>query len=371
MESTKINITLVLNLVTTGLEETETTKDTFMEEVQSYIVFKIGNFIHIYWYPVNIPVGWVGNTLSFLIMIKQNNRKMSTCIYMAAISINDNLMMCRAGHDYLISVVQIHKWHSLECKLSGFVALYALQNGTYLVVAMTIDKYIAIKWPHKAATYSTPPRAKIIAVAVYVCAFVYNIPHLFLSSVIGGHCVNFGISSEFSRIYSSFSFVLNAVIPFTMLIHMNFVIVKEVRKSRKMFRRNDEMTGGRGRGLDTRQKTMKSVENQVTIMLLLVTTLFLILLCPAYIRFIYLAFAQLDTPLAYARAMFIYQVTANLYISNSGINFFLYCISGQKFRNDLKEFLCCVGTQRKDQLHSTATGMSTTNTEIQRETYFD
>ena len=47
MESTKVNVTLVLNLVTTGLEEIETTKDTFVEEVQSYIIFKIGNFIHI------------------------------------------------------------------------------------------------------------------------------------------------------------------------------------------------------------------------------------------------------------------------------------------------------------------------------------
>ena len=365
MESANANTTLPLNLVTTGLEQTETTKDTFMEEVQSYIIFKIGNFIHIYWYPVNIPVGWVGNTLSFLIMIKQNNRKMSTCIYMAAISINDNLMMCMAGHEYLVSVVQIHKWHSLECKLSGFVALYALQNGTYLVVAMTIDKYIAIKWLHRAATYSTSPRAKIIAVAVYACAFVYNIPHLFLSSVIGGQCINFGISNVFSRVYSWFSFVLNAIILFTVLIHMNFVIVKEVRKSRKMF--NDEITGGRGQGLDSRQKTMKNVENQVTVMLLLVTTLFLILLCPAYIRFIYLAFARIDTPLEHATSRFLSQITALLYISNSGINFFLYCISGQKFRNDLKEFLCCVGTQRKDQLHSTATGMSIVNTDVQHE----
>ena len=277
---------------------------------------------------------------------------------MAAISINYNLMMCMAAHEYLVSIVQIHKWHSLECKLSGFVALYcdlyALQNCTFLVVAMTIDKYIAIKWPHRAATYSSQRRAKIIASAVYVCALVYNIPHLFLSSVIGGQCINFGVSSVFSKVYSWLSFVLNAIIPFTMLIHMNFVIVKEVRKSRNMFRNNDE----RGQGWDTREKAMKSIGNQLTIMLLLVTTLFLIILCPAYIRFIFLAFAQLDTPLEHATSRFLSQITALLYISNSGINFFLYCISGQKFRNDLKEFLCCIGIQRKDKIHSTATGIS-------------
>ena len=54
MESTRVNnsVTSVLNLVTTGLEETQTTKDTFMEEVEAYTTFKIANFISIYWVPI-------------------------------------------------------------------------------------------------------------------------------------------------------------------------------------------------------------------------------------------------------------------------------------------------------------------------------
>ena len=144
---------------------------------------------------------------------------------------------------------------------------------------MTLDKYIAIKWPHRAATYSTPRRAKIIVVTVYVCVCIYNIPHFFLSSVIGGQCLNFGVRSVITSVYSWFSFVLNAVIPFTMLIHMNCVIVKVVRVSRKLFEDNDANTRqGIEQGIERRQKTMKNAQNQVTIMLLLVTTLFLILL---------------------------------------------------------------------------------------------
>ena len=360
MESTRVNnnVTSVFNLATSA-QETEITKDTFMEEIESYTIFKIGKFIDIYWYPVVISVGVVGNTLSFLVMIKLSNRKMSTCIYMAAISINDNIMMYMICHEYLIAIVQIRKWYQLECKFLAFLALFALQNCTFLVVAMTLDKYIAVKWPHRAATYSTPQRAKMITVGVYVCVFIYNIPHFFLSSVIGGQCFNFGISSVFSKVYSWFSFVLNAVIPFTMLIYMNFVIVKAVRKSRKMFRPNDKtIRKGKGEGLGARERTMKNAENQLTMMLLLVTTLFLILLCPTYFRFIYVSFSKRDTPLGYVKSMFLFQITALLYISNSGINFFLYCISGKKFRNDLKELLCCSGRGSKDKPPSTDTGSS-------------
>ena len=147
---------------------------------------------------------------------------------MAAISINDNIMMLICFHDYLVSAVQIHKYYYIECKFTAFVTLFVLQNGTFQVLAMTLDKYVAIKWPHRAATYSTPRRAKLIVVGLSIFA-----------SIIGNQCFNYGNNSVMARVYTWCSFVLNAIIPFTLLIHMNFVIAKTVRNSGKLFGTND------------------------------------------------------------------------------------------------------------------------------------
>ena len=334
MESTcfQNNVTSGLSLVVTDWKQDEmTSRDAFMDEVRSFTLFKIASFINTYWFPVLIPIGLTGNSLSFIVMIKPNNRKMSTCIYMAAISINDNLLTILCCYDSLVSAFQVHERNLIECQLISVVFLFTLQNCTYLILAMTVDKYIAIKWPHRAATYSTPGRTKWIVVGLCVCVFIYNIPHFFLSRVIGGQCFAYSVDKLITKVYSWLSFVLNAIIPFTMLIHMNYVIVKTVRNSGKMYIAN---------GIRKRSATMKSAESQLTIMLLLVTTLFFILLCPTYIRFIYLLLTEQDTPHQYATSMFLYQVTSKLYTTNSGINFLLYCISGQKFRNDLKEILC-------------------------------
>ena len=103
---------------------------------------------------------------------------------------------------------------------------------------MTIDKFIAIKWPHKAALYSTPRRAKIIVICIFVAVVIYNIPHLFLTRVIGNVCFASAAEGVITKVYSWVSFVLNAVIPFTMLIYMNSVIVKAIRKGRNMFGNN-------------------------------------------------------------------------------------------------------------------------------------
>ena len=336
------HITLIGNI--TMEDDVTESSATFMEEVESYMTYKVASFIDKYWFPVLIPIGLVGNTLSFLVMTKPNNRKMSTCIYMAAISINDNLMMCFVCYYWLVSGFSIHNWYLWECKLNAYFTIFSLQCATYQVLSMTVDKYIAIKWPHRAATYSTPRRARFIALEVFVCTLIYNVPILFVTSLIGDQCVAYAVGGTMTRLYSWISFTVNGIIPFSMLIYMNSVIVKTVRKSRTMFegtvtsRKENDLNGNQE--TDTRQRTMKSAESQLTIMLLLVTLLFSILLIPTYIRFIYLAFVKNDTAFKSSVSILMFQVTHKLYASNSGVNFFLYCISGRKFRNDLKEILC-------------------------------
>ena len=38
---------------------------------------------------------------------------------------------------------------------------------------MTFDKYVAIKWPHKSAMYSTPRRAKEVILTIIICVSMY------------------------------------------------------------------------------------------------------------------------------------------------------------------------------------------------------
>ena len=335
MESTSVD-----SNISSG-EFEETTDDTFMEKVDHYVTYQIADKINKYWFPILVPIGLVGNTLSFLVMIKVGNRKMSTCIYMAAISLNDNLMMCSALHNWLVSSVKLYKWHSMECGIASFFDLHVVQNSTYQVIAMTTDKFIAIKWPYKAATYSTPKRAKTTVLSIYICVILYNLPHIFISKLTGDVCLGYAIGGVIAKVYSWFTFVVNAIIPVILLTYINYTIIKKVRESRQMFGNDKIVDQQEDDNVTQRRRTRKNAENQLTIMLLLVTTLFLILMIPTYIRFLYTTFASRDTPVKYASLIFFYHVSHKLYHTNNGINFFLYCVSGQKFRSDVKEILCC------------------------------
>ena len=138
-------------------------------------------------------------------------------------------MMCLSLIDWLATGPRIVEWNLMMCRTITWLIGVVQQNSRYQVLAMTIDKYVAIKWPHKAATYSTARKTKNIITGLLIFALIYNIPHIFLPNVVGGKCLrlgNFLSSSIFIKAYTWTTFVLNGLIPLSMLIYMNFVIVQ-------------------------------------------------------------------------------------------------------------------------------------------------
>ena len=81
---------------------------------------------------------------------------------------------------------------------------------------------------------------------------------------------------------------------------------------------------------------MKSSEKQIIIMLLLVTFGFLILMTPSYCMTLYTLFVDVSSsPKLYAGFFLFLSIGQKTYFTNFGINFYLYVISGHKFRSDL------------------------------------
>ncbi len=82
-------------------------------------------------------------------------------------------------------------------------------------------------------------------------------------------------------------------------------------------------------------------ENQLTVMLLCVTFVFVLLTMPQYTRYIVYTFLPMDGDSAtFATFVLIYHITNKAFYTNSAVNFWLYVASGSKFRHDLKR-LCC------------------------------
>ena len=98
---------------------------------------------------------------------------------------------------------------------------------------------------------------------------------------------------------------------------------------------------GQSEGKSSSSK-IKSSERQIIVTLLTVTFAFLILTTPAYSLFLYAIFYDYkQSPYAFAGYYLFYNVARQTYYTNYGINFFLYVISGRKFRSDLINLFRC------------------------------
>ena len=143
------------------------------------------------------------------------------------------------------------------------------------------------------------------------------------------------------KFYYWLTFLLNFIIPFVSLVIMNSVIIRTLYKRSKSNLTEATDTRHENQGQDQGQShghtnPIKTVERQIYTMLLLVTFGYLILTTPGYAMLFYVNYVDyLQSPFHYAACVLFFQVGGKTYYTNFGINFFLYVLSGQKFRKDL------------------------------------
>ncbi len=247
------------------------------------------------------------------------------------------------------------------CNDIGYPFFSVQTSGGFLILAMTFDKFYSIIRPHKAAAFNTVKRARITSAIIIVLSFLYNIPHLYVVGVEDTKCSPYSNDTlgTFRRIHYWFSVIVNNMFPFCALLVMNTRILHAIRtrvkNHRSALRRNSfhadnnpdnrSHHGNQSNNIEASQP-MKSSDVQISITLLSVTFTFLILITPGYILFFYTIFTDVRaTPREYAKFHLFWTVAQKCFVTNNGINFYLYVISGKKFRT---QFLKLFGFHKKE-----------------------
>ena len=216
-------------------------------------------------------------------------------------------------------------------------------SSTLFILSITFDRFYSIIRPHKAASFNTIKRAELTIVFVVTISILYNIPFLFTITNMGQNCVA-DRSEIWQVVYHWLNYVVQFIIPFVSLLWMNSIIIHTLRK-RSMFIIKKEMTSNQGQGQGQSSK-MKMSEKQTYAILLLVVFSFFIFIMPRYIFLLYSTFVDaIKTPKSYSGFYLFHNIMHKMFYTNNGINFFLYVISGRKFRNEVLHLLKCKSNQ--------------------------
>lgn len=322
-----------------------------------YMTYKVGAAIHVYYLPVIIILGFIGNTLSLLVTLQNHNRQVSFCVYMSALALVDNVIILSILYIY-ISATNDLKWTTpTKCRVNIWIFHSLGGISICLVVLMTLDRFLAVCHPYKAPSMRTPRQARVNVFVLFVTMIIIHVPYYFYSTLEKGTCQAFGRRNIFSRIFSTVFIICLCLVPFTLILTMNSLILNAVRKRnqylKKVSMHQHTLLGDKSVCVDTLQEKCGQSQNapqsrsshrqnHLTAILPLVSFTLLVLNLPQFVRYVvYLFINNRSDPSTYANFLFLYNLTQKIYFTNFACNFYLYCLGSRKFRFDCFRIFKC------------------------------
>ena len=292
-------------------------------------------------YPVLLVAGTIGNLLSVIVFSRKNMRKSTTNIYLLALSIADLIFLYASlTREWIVyafnyDIRTANKW---TCKLQYWLYYVTSDFSVWILTTVTIVRMMSIFKPVSRKTRFFKRRARL----VFVCLFLF-------SAMLHSHFL-FGIelqkntwskTKEYTcgigtRLYHIFinhvwhyiDLFAFSLIPFFILSVSNIsIIVRVVSKNRKI---NRQLAA-------SSSSLSKERISSMTKLLLILNVVFIICTAPICVYLIGMKYwIPADVPKR-IQEQDPWWVGVNLlmYI-NSAFNFFLYSLSGSRFRQELQ-----------------------------------
>ncbi|ESO90695.1 hypothetical protein LOTGIDRAFT_163961 [Lottia gigantea] len=342
--------------------------------LESFTEFQVAWGLDTYYAPICSTLGIIGNTLSFLVLML--SKTTTTYQYMAAISCTDTLVLILNIMFLVRKFPGYEIFHKGTCGLVFFLFYFGIHLNVLLMVTMTIERYLAIRFPLKAPGWFTIRKARVAILVEVLVVVSLDCHNFFTRAMIETDDGNSTICSPsgetnayfLGKIWPWIDSVWYCYLPLACLCILNVFIISNIRKAGRFQRQmtQSSTTGSEGRN---KAKNNSGKERQITVMLLLVTFCFLILVGPmAMIIIIEKYYWVRVTPYEQAVYHLVRTVLNNMMYTNHALNFILYYISGQRFREQMQQILCpCRHTSsgnRQASSRITSKGLSDSNMSI-------
>ena len=343
------------------------------------------DFLNVYFTPVIILVGVVGNVMSFLVFSLTHLTRLSSSVYLAALSMADTGFLLALSVVWLsrvgMSVFTLNGW----CQCTVYFTYVFSFLSVWNVVSFTAERYIIVYHPLRKDSFCTRKKAKcVVGLFVSLSMVMYTFA-LWTSGVVRfdtqAVCMPLPQYYDVITIMTSIDTLISCVIPSLVIVILNVRIIMKLHHYQKKraelsattlvlsttghFRRRSVLhtsistTGSMHIKFSSPNKdgTLESTTTQSVIypdnckrvmrsrsqfrtarMLLILSSVFVLLNLPSHV-FRVQVFVQNfvgggpKAPKAKVHWKELFQL---VYFLNFGINFFIYNACGRQFRNGLK-----------------------------------
>ena len=326
---------------------------------------------------------------------------------------------------YYVFDVEVISLHSVVCKLTIWAGYVTGVLSAWILVAMTAQRTVCVLWPHRANILCSARNSKVIALsmtlflAVLHCHLLYGLDvmifsynsHTINSTAVKVCHVNFRTNSTdvtvgqdtlsakdtdvalggsantihdttvtfngrsytaavcvltreyvgfYFSVWSWFDLLIVSVLPWLCLVVSNCVLLWTLNVSIRQAQHS--LGSAHTHGFSGRKKQASSM----TVTLFAVSSAFIVLnlpmSCIQLTGFYHHMAGSLDYYYQSEVIAYCHEIALALYETNNAVNFYLYCLTGSKFRRELKKTFSCDAGPESRRRGDTLSSRKETNT---------
>ena len=287
--------------------------------------------------PICILVGTVGNILTLITVTSKSTKKNSFIVYLGALAVGDTASLYFVVvNSWLFYAFDIDiMLNDISCRILGFLYYACTWLSSLLVATLSTDRMVCSCFPHKRDTFGTPKSAFIIISIVLAFVLVINAHELYGFTLVSEEndtlCdyVDSSYASFFENYFTLMDTTIYFALPSIIIVVTNTLTIRAVIIATKEISQMTNLETVRGRIRTNRQMTITAILVSGTFVLL-ISPIGIYLIVRAYVYGAETFYMSNDTDSV------IVAITENLSYFNFAINFFLYSITGRRFRQDLR-----------------------------------
>lgn len=285
-------------------------------------------------FPLTAAIGTIGNIFSLLVMQRPSLKFLSTGVYLSGLAVSDTMLLWTNIFLWWIwlafpSIGNLFNTYSEACKTQNFCMQFFSSCSAWLVVGVSMDRFIAINYPNQSQQLCTPFRAKVVTIVVFLLSAGIWLPDFWIWDVIDKHCT---IVSKHYDMMSKYLIYIRLVIqnllPSFLLIVINIGIVVGLIKQHHHSKTIN---------IQDQRRMGKHIRN-TSILVLATATMFVVLSLTYHGQYAYMVINVADARAVYNvqnDVQFLLRVMGYaLLMVNHSTNFFIYVLSHRKFRKE-------------------------------------
>ena len=297
----------------------------------AYNFSQILNNISIHMLPI---IALAGNSLIILVVLtnSQLNRS-SFSVYVKSMAVTDTLVLVLKLISFENKTSKIFYWPSM-CTGLVFLSDASVLLSVWTIVLITIERTLVVLFPLHIKKFVSACRARVLIGLIAILSVIFSTRVLFIKIDVSPgqnkRCHPVSDRQNYRQINATITEFAYCFIPLSIVIIGNCITLYTVKRA--IFQRHHILTNHTYH----QKRQLETNENQLMLMLLIVTLMFMVYFLPFTITNVIsrwgLPFGLCFTQQSFEYYLIIRSLCELLKDLNFCTNFIIYCISGRRFR---------------------------------------